>query len=46
MYIFCGDWPTGQNPWRVFKCNGSNDAVPRKGVPFMGLESWEIILNP
>jgi len=28
--------PTGQTLWQIFACDGSNDAVSRKDVPFGG----------
>ena len=34
IYLFFKNSPTGQALRRIFACNGSNDAVSRKDVPF------------
>ena len=36
IYLFFRNSPTGQTLRRIFACNGSNDAVSRKDVPFGG----------
>jgi len=36
IYLFFRNSPTGQTLQRIFACNGSNDAVSRKDVPFRG----------
>jgi len=34
IYLFFRNSPTGQTRQRIFACDGSNDAVSRKDVPF------------
>jgi len=34
--LFLVSSPTGQTLWWIFACDGSNDAVSRKDVPFGG----------
>jgi len=34
IYLFFRNLPTGQALWLIFACDGSNDAVSRKDVPF------------
>jgi len=36
IYLFFRNSPTGQTLRQIFACNGSNDAVSRKDVPFGG----------
>ena len=36
IYLFLVNSPTGQTLRRIFACDGSNDAVSRKDVPFGG----------
>jgi len=36
IYLFLVNSLTGQTLRRIFACNGSNDAVSRKDVPFEG----------
>jgi len=36
IYLFFRNSPTGQTLRRIFACDGSNDAVSRKDVPFGG----------
>jgi len=44
--LFFVDRPTGQTGRRIFTHDGSNDAVSRKGVPFLGVENSKLISNP
>jgi len=36
IYLFFRNSPTGQTLRQIFACDGSNDAVSRKDVPFGG----------
>ena len=36
IYLFLVNSPTGQTLRQIFACDGSNDAVSRKDVPFGG----------
>jgi len=36
IYLFLVNSPTGQTLRRIFACDGLNDAVSRKDVPFWG----------
>ena len=36
IYLFFRNSPTGQTLRPIFACDGSNDAVSRKDVPFGG----------
>jgi len=38
--------PTARAPEPIFTQNTSNDVVPRKDVPFWGLENKKITFNP
>ena len=46
LLFFVRVLPTAQAPEPIFTRNTSNDAVPRKGVLFSGLENKNLTFTP
>ena len=42
IYLLLVNSPTGQILRPIFACDGSNNAVSRKDVPFWGVKKFEI----